>query len=148
MNRKFLLCLGLAAIALAYVLNVSHAIDNYGILKINLIKHVRAQQSDKSGCANCSGTGCEKECSCSGSSNGSSNGSNTETFQKGEKEITRETQVTNERGWTWDLKAGVWLFEGKATNKAPSYSWKDSEKIKINCCRSQGDLTDCKFEQC
>ena len=43
MNRKFLLCLGLAAIALAYVLNVSHAIDNYGMTKSTLENQVLAQ---------------------------------------------------------------------------------------------------------
>ena len=56
MNKKFLVMLGIGAIALLYLFNVSYAVDNYGIVKGNASIHVLAQ-SGSSGTGSGSGSG-------------------------------------------------------------------------------------------
>ena len=49
MNKKILLLLGVGAIVLAYVFNLSYAINDYGAVNSNLSIHVLAQDSSGSG---------------------------------------------------------------------------------------------------
>ena len=49
MNKKVFSILGIGAIALAFLLNVSYAVDNYGILKSNLSLQVYASSSSQGG---------------------------------------------------------------------------------------------------
>lgn len=47
--KKILLFLGIGAIVLSYVFNLSNAVDNYGILENNLSIRVLAQQTSTTG---------------------------------------------------------------------------------------------------
>ncbi len=57
MNKKILISIGVGAVALLYSLNLSYAIDNYGILKNTLSLDVLAQTSSTSGGGSSSGGG-------------------------------------------------------------------------------------------
>lgn len=73
------------------------------------------------------------------------------TYQVGEKTITSGKKYsTTEPGWSWDVKAGVWLFEGKVSHSKPSHYTEDSssESVKIKCCREKGPDTSCSYETC
>jgi hypothetical protein len=72
---------------------------------------------------------------------GENNGNNsTSTWQVGEKTIV----TTTSSGWTWDVSANAWLFNGKVTNTIPP----NTTTVKIKCCRPQGDVTSCPYENC
>ena len=61
MNRKILLNLGIGAIALAYVLNLSYAADNYGIKTNSLSWSVLAQSGSSGGSSGGGGGNCEQD---------------------------------------------------------------------------------------
>ena len=48
-NKKFLLVFGIIAIMMAYVFNMNHAVDNYGITRNNMSIHVLAQDTTNNG---------------------------------------------------------------------------------------------------
>ena len=63
-----------------------------------------------------------------------------QTWQVGEK----TTVTTTSPGYSWDAGFNVWLINGKRTSSSPP----STETIKFKCCRPQGDLTSCSFENC
>ena len=57
MNKKILTLIGIGAIALVYALNLSYAMDNYGILKNTLSIDVLAQNTSSGKSSSGKGTG-------------------------------------------------------------------------------------------
>lgn len=74
---------------------------------------------------------------------GTESESDSETYQV--VEATRTEQVTEEQGWSWDASIGKWLFNGKATNKAPTKV--SIITIKYECCIKKG-LKKCHYIMC
>ena len=74
--------------------------------------------------------------------------SSNDTWQVGTKTIKRTIQCTNETGWSWNVGANAWFFNGSISHSAPETTWTEEESVTINCCRKQGNLKDCNYEIC
>lgn len=71
-----------------------------------------------------------------------------QTWQVGSKTIKKTVQRTNETGWSWDVEGNVWLFNGSVSHSSPEITWTEEESVTFNCCRQQGDLKKCNYENC
>ena len=79
-NKRFLLVFGIIAIMMAYVFNMNHAVDNYGITKSSMSIHVLAQDTTNNGGGNTGG-----ENGTTGGENGTTGGENGDTGGGGDE---------------------------------------------------------------
>jgi len=141
MNNKIMTILGVLALVLAIGLNVSHALNDYGVKENKLHVEVLAQTGT-------TGSGGAGGCtSASGSGTGTS-GENEKTWQIGKKTFSYTIKKTNDKGFSWDLGVKAWAFEGKISSKTPSHSWEETVSVEIKCCREMGNEESCSFEKC
>ena len=174
--KKVLVTMGMSALLMMVALNVNHAFNHYGILKGSLSLHVLAQSGSSGGTTTdvirtplgnggvSNGTTSNGTTS-NGGNGGTSNGGKgdvsddskekkeedkTKTWQVGDKEIDKIVKTTTEAGFTWESGMNIWLFNGKATSKVPipSTTHEEAHKVKIKCCRKQGNVTSCSYEDC
>ncbi len=127
MNKKFLTLIGIGAIALVYALNLSYAMDNYGILKNTLSIDVLAQDTSSGKSSSGKGTGTGTGTSTNGGSN---------PWYLWPIDGTTKDEKTEEVSCTWEWEINLGFF-----------SWKESGTGKKTKCHNGGS-TNCQTGQC